>query len=132
MTPTARSMALLRSRGYFVARVEQRLPIPGVFITRDAFGLGDLLACNGEEIALVQVTATGNLSARVHKVIYDTSREGRERLNALLAWLSACGRFYLHGWAKRGSRKKRKLWTCRELNIRPTAQKGLGIYEIGK
>ena len=44
MTPSARSTKYLRGMGCIVCRVEQRLPIPGKFITRDAFNIGDLLA----------------------------------------------------------------------------------------
>jgi hypothetical protein len=44
MTPAARSTKFLRDHGFSVCRVEQRLPIPGKFVTKDAFGFGDLLA----------------------------------------------------------------------------------------
>lgn len=111
MTPSARSVQWFKNRGYIVARVEQRLHIPGSPWprTKDAFGFGDLLvALENFGVALIQVTSTGNLNAREKK-----SRE----LPELREWLKSGGRFILHGWAKRGARGKRKKWTLAEREI---------------
>ena len=109
MTPTARSMKLLRDRGYIVCRVEQR--VPHSFRTRDAFNFGDLLAATsrcGSQIALVQVTTTSHLSNREKKA---------RDLPECWKWIDAGGRVFLHGWAKKGPRGKRKVWTCTEREI---------------
>ena len=112
MTPTARSMKLLRDRGYIVCRVEQR--VPHSFRTRDAFNFGDLLAaaCATAEtfgtIALVQVTTASHLANR--------ERKARD-LTECWRWIRAGGRVFLHGWAKKGPRGKRKVWTCTEREI---------------
>jgi hypothetical protein len=84
-----------------------KAPFP---ITKDAFGFGDLLAAlpnqfSGSSIALVQVTSTGNINARREKI----------KAEPLAAkWKQAGGAILLHGWAKRGPRGKRKVWTLRE------------------
>lgn len=109
-SPSARSVAELRKRNLAVATVEQTIRIPGgrVF-KRDAYGFGDLLICGpGFGIALVQVTSSSNLSAREKK-----AREIPE----LKTWLASGGRFLLHGWAKRGPRGARKIWTLIEREI---------------
>ena len=111
MTPTARSMQYLKKRGFIVARVEQRLPIPGMFVTRDAFNFGDLLVAHPLfGILLVQVTITGKLNEREAK-----AREIPE----LKIWLRSGGKFILQGWRRGGARGERKLWvlTERELQL---------------
>lgn len=114
-TPTARSLALLRDHGWLAEKVEQRLPIPGQFVTRDAFGFGDILAVRfgtgGSAIALVQATSSSNLSARVKKATTGPVADG------LRTWLSAGGKFLLFGWGKRGPRGSRKTWTCRVAEV---------------
>lgn len=120
MTPTARSLALLRERGFLVAKVEQRLPIPGKFVTRDCFGFGDLLIAGYERhkagfenlavsiIALVQVTSTSNLAARERKI---------RGLQKAADWLRIGGIILLHGWSKKGKRGARKTWQVTERRI---------------
>lgn len=105
MTPTARSMKLLRKSGYLVAPVERWLMIPGRHVKQDMFGCFDLFACRPatREIQLVQVTSLSNVSARVAKV------KGTPELPGLLA----CGiRAVVHGWTKRGGR-----WTVKVVEI---------------
>lgn len=110
MSPTQRSMKWARDNGYIVAKVEQRIPAPGLFITRDAFGFGDLLLAGGTEIALVQVTSTGNLSAREAKARTKCKKE-------LRIWLLASGKFWLHGWSMKGARGKRKTWQLKQREL---------------
>ncbi len=95
-------MKHLRQQGFIVAKVEQRLPIPGMFVTRDAFNFGDLLiAKEGYGIALVQTTSRANLNARVHKA---------KLIPEFASWIAAGGKVIWHGWSKRGARGKRKTW----------------------
>jgi hypothetical protein len=109
MTPSARSTKYLRALGFIVARVEQRLPIPGKFVTRDAFNFGDLLVAKPNYgVALVQVTSRSNMNAR--------ERKARE-IPELKVWLDSGGKFLLHGWGKKGPRGKRKKWAMREIQF---------------
>lgn len=109
MTPTARSMRHFRDAGFIVARVEQRLPIPGMHITRDAFGIGDLLvAKEGWGIALIQVTSRAHVLERREKSLASPN---------LPAWLYAGGRFFVQGWSKRGKRGERKTWAMLQMEI---------------
>jgi hypothetical protein len=110
-SPSARSMKALRDEGYIVAKVEQRLPIPGKFVTKDCYGFGDLLAARRDDvipfqgvIALVQVTSGSNHNARREKIMAEPLAE---------LWKSAGGKIFLHSWAKRGPRGKRKTWTLK-------------------
>jgi hypothetical protein len=96
--------------GFIVAKVEQRVPIPGMFVTRDAFNCGDLLIAKpGWGVALVQVTTTGHLNERQEKAL---------DIHELRVWLESGGRFILQGWAKRGARGKVKLWALAEREVK--------------
>jgi hypothetical protein len=106
MSPAQRSLQLLRSEGFTVERVEQRLPRCG--ITRDLFGVGDLLAARPGELLLVQVTSASNLAARRRKAL---------AAPGLRTWLQAGGRFELHAWGKRGPRGGRKRWDVRRETV---------------
>jgi hypothetical protein len=106
-TPTQRSLALLRGRGYAVEKVEQRLTFRG-FITRDLFGCIDLIAVRRGEIVGVQTTSRSNLAARRTKALGSPG---------LAAWLDGGGKFVLHGWAKAGPRGQRKKWQCSEQEL---------------
>lgn len=97
-------MNYLREQGFIVAKVEQRLPIPGQFITKDCFGFGDLLAAGKEGIFLVQVTSGSNHNARRTKILEEP---------LALQWKLAGGKTLLHSWSKRGPRGKRKVWTLK-------------------
>lgn len=106
MMPGQRSMKRLRSFGFCVARVEQRLPIPGKFVTKDAFGCGDLLIAKPDwGVGLVQVTSRANLNAREKK---------SRAIPELKIWLESGGRFVLQGWQKR---KKSGFWEMTEREI---------------
>lgn len=103
-SPTQRSLKMLRAAGFTVEKVEQRLPIPGRFVTRDLFNLWDLLAIHPvERIIGVQVTTMANKSAHVKKLA------GNPVLNQ---WRAAGGRGQLHCWRMVGPRGKRKSWEC--------------------
>ncbi len=114
MTPTARSLVWLRSKGWLVCVVEKWIPASpagykGRIVRQDAFGFGDLLAVRGPLTILVQCTTASNMSSRVHKI---------EALPAAAMWLgSAYRRIVVHGWSKKGPRGKRKVWTCSEFEI---------------
>lgn len=112
MTPTARTLAECRKRGWpayvcekWIQAVKRRI---------DAFGFGDLLVLDGQPGALlIQATgetASGNVSTRVTKI-------RTECADAARAWLAAGNRIQVWGWGKRGAAGKRKLWTLREVPV---------------
>jgi len=88
---TLASTKALEADGWTVTKVEQRLP--KCFITRDAYGFGDLLCCNPRMgIMLVQTTAgasTSNGLARIAKI----KAEARAGI-----WLASGGRIQVHSW----------------------------------
>ena len=119
-SPSARSMKWFRENGWIVARVEQRLRIPGAKFPRtlDAFNFGDLLAAKpGEGVALVQVTSSGHLAGREAKILNLVISDNDPRPIAV-EWLKSGGRILLHGWAKRGPRGQVKRWTLTEWEVK--------------
>lgn len=89
MSPTQRSLKLLRERGYMVAITEKWNP--HARIRQDLFGILDLVAIKGDETLGVQTTTLGNVSARVDKI---TQSEATPILR------DAHWRIEVHGWRK--------------------------------
>ena len=106
MSPTARSLRYLRSHGWEAQVVERW--IPRAKVRQDCFGIGDILLMATGVIGLVQVTTAAHLAERETKV--------RAHPNTA-KWLHAGGRLWVHGWAKRGERGKRKVWHVTEREI---------------
>lgn len=70
MTPTARTLAECRKRGWIAQVVEQT--IPRTFIKRDLFGCIDIVAVTPEGIVGIQATSNltgGNHGMRVQKIL---------------------------------------------------------------
>lgn len=103
MSPTQRSLALLRARGYTAAVVERRLPRG--FITQDLFGFVDILAIRRGETLAVQTTSGDNVASRVRKIA-DAEHVGAVRE---AGWL-----IHVHGWRKSA---KSGRWECREVDV---------------
>lgn len=96
MTPTARTLALLRRSGYIVDVTERW--IPGANVRRDLFGFADVLAIAGHReprFLLVQCTSLANVASRLAKA---------KSKPALRIWLKAGGAFEVWGWFRRDSR----------------------------
>lgn len=116
LSPTARSLAVLRERGYMAAVVERWNP--HVHIRQDLFGFADILAVRPEsasnltgrtgDFLIVQACAGSGHAAHVAKI----RAEPRH-----VIWLSAGGRIQVWSWAKQGARGKRKIWTLRVEDI---------------
>lgn len=107
-----KSLERLRRAGYFAEVVERRLP--KVFVTKDLFGLADILAFNeGLDVVFVQTTDGTHVAAHVTKV-----EEDPKVLETLKAWLRGGRRFEIHGWLKRGPYGERKVYTCRVVEAR--------------
>jgi hypothetical protein len=106
MTPTARSLAECRRRGWEVDVVERRVWRK----TRDFLGCIDLIAIPPGQLPVgIQATSGSNHGARIAKA----KAEPR-----LAAWLGAGCTFAVWSWAKKGARGKRKRWTLREEGVR--------------
>ena len=108
-SPTQQTLREMRKRGYFCAITEHW----NSFVKRrqDLFGFCDVLAIRENSTIAIQTTSNANVAARLNKI---TQTEGAIR------WLqSPDRRILIHGWAKRGPRGKRKIWTCREVEVTP-------------
>lgn len=111
MSPTARTLAECRKRGWIAQVVEQT--IPRTFIKRDLFGCIDIIAVakplnDAGGIIGIQVTSGSNHAARLAKA----KAEPR-----IAAWLSAGAKFFVWSWAKQGARGERKRWMLREESL---------------
>lgn len=109
MSPTQRSKAKLKAEGWPLIAVTERWN-PFAHVRQDLFGFIDILACRENELLAVQTTSGPNVSARVEKIGANPAYQ---------IWLASPNRrIEVHGWAKRGARGKRKLWTCRVVEMR--------------
>ena len=107
MSPTQRSLALMRKTCSLVEVTERFNPYAKV--RHDLYGFVDVLCVRGDEVIAVQATSGPNVSARYEKLRY---------LPSVTHWLqSATRRIEIHGWMRRGARGKRKLWTCRTVEL---------------
>lgn len=106
-SPTARSLELLRERGYRADVVERTIRLPGGrMFKRDLFGGFDIVAVGNGEIVLVQTTSGSNVSARLKKLA---------DLEALPLLREAGVRLLVHGWMK--PTKTLRTWRLREEDI---------------
>ena len=109
MTPTAMTLTALRKLGFVAEKVEQRLPIPGRYVTRDMGGFADGLAWKaGEKILAWQATSGPNVAAHVNKV------QDNQKLRE---WLLAGARFEIWGWRLCGPRGARKTYQVRRVGF---------------
>jgi hypothetical protein len=115
-SPIKRTLARLRKLGYLADIVERRLP--GCFITRDLFGIADVLAAHPGECAvlLVQATTAAHVADRLRRV------RGQPDLPALLA---AGVRVEIWGWAKCGGR-----WHVCRVAVRPGDLAAVTVAEL--
>jgi hypothetical protein len=102
VSPTARSLAHGRQLGMIGGVVERWNSHARV--RHDFLGFADILFVvpGMPGVLAVQACTTGDQSKRVAKIL----AEPRARV-----WLEAKNRLQIIGWAKRGSRGQRKLWT---------------------
>lgn len=106
-SPTERSLERLRSHGWTCAIVEKWNA--HARCKQDLFGFGDILCIRpGHQPLLVQTTTQSNAAARVAKIISEPRAK---------TWLLTASDIQVHGWAKRGARGKRKMWTVTERNV---------------
>ncbi len=109
MTPTARTLAECKERKWLACVVEKW--IPQTRQRKDAFGFGDLLVVDDQPGALlIQACSSGDMARREGK-IRGECWEAAER------WLARGNRIAVWGWALRGARGKRKVWTLRVVEV---------------
>jgi hypothetical protein len=120
-SPTARTLAHFEKRGIVAGVVEKRNWFAGppqfkcgacgknrIGRTNDFLGFVDVIACMNGYFLAVQVTSDANLTARFKKIV----EEPRSKV-----WLDSGGRIEVHGWAKKGGKGKRKLWSMRTVEV---------------
>lgn len=96
-SPTSKALQELREQGYLAEKVEQRLPIPGKYVTRDLFGIIDIVAIKaGEIIRGVQVTTRDHVSHRMTKA--------HEKGNAL-TWVQTGASFEIWGYGGKSGKR---------------------------
>ena len=89
-SPTARTLEYYRGYGVDIDVVERW--VPGAQIRKDLFGFIDLVAILGEKTVGVQATSTGNIGARIKKIL---------ALPVARRWVEAPSRTLLViGWKK--------------------------------
>jgi hypothetical protein len=110
MTPTSRTIKLLKSEGKTIAIAEYWNSFTRQ--RKDLFGFIDIVALGDNKTWGIQCTSTGNISARIKKIT-TVCRE------SALAWLKAGNAIEVIGWSKKGSKGKRKLWqsTRRDITV---------------
>lgn len=106
VSPTQRTMAELRARGWTAQIVERR--VPRVNILRDLFGFGDIVALVDDGILAIQCTSGDHHAHRREKILAEPRA---------LEWLRAGGKIAIWSWEKQGARGKRKTWQLREEEI---------------
>lgn len=105
MTPTQRSLKLLRERGY-MAEVTERWN-PYARVRHDLFSFIDILAVRGNETIGVQVTTATNMAARIAKI---------NGLQSADLWHCQPYRtIVIHGWKR--PTKTRRTWEVKELAL---------------
>ena len=91
-SPTQRTLAELRRRGYPLVQVVERWN-PHAKIRQDMFGIIDVFAV-GDDIVAVQATSGSNVSKRVAKITESDALPHLRRANI---------RVLVHGWTKRAN-----------------------------
>jgi hypothetical protein len=117
MSPTERTLAELRRHGYIAAVVEHWNP--WAKIRQDLYGFMDVLAVKAGETGVlgVQCTTSSNALSRLRKA---------KESPVLAVWLASSNQFEVWGWAKRGCRGARKVWTLDRTKVSPSDADGTG------
>ena len=118
MTPNARTLAFYEKQGFLAAIVEHWSPFPKPWGKRhDLLGVFDLIVLKpGGEIWGIQATSGGSgghVADRINKLV--TSEKFQR-------WIALGGKAAVVGWAKRGDRGKRKLWSAVEVILGPNGR----------
>ena len=111
MSPTALTLRKLRTDGCMAAVVERWNHFARV--RQDLFGFIDIVAVVPGAVGVlgVQACVTGDAPKRFAKCRAEPLAANVRR------WLAAGNAFAVWGWAKRGPRGKRKVWTLKEYHL---------------
>jgi hypothetical protein len=101
-SPTSRSLAECKKRGWTAGIVERRVPFRNIAI--DFLNCIDIIAFDTTTTIGIQATSGSNHAARVAKIL----AEPKARL-----WINATRHIEVWSWAKKGPRGARKRWTLR-------------------
>jgi hypothetical protein len=109
-------LVLLRKQGFVAEVVEKR--VPGCLVSRDLFGIADVLAIHPEQgiVLLVQATTADHFANRLRRV------QGQLMLPALLA---AGVRVEIWAWAKRAGQ-----WHVRREALQPGDPETIVVSEL--
>lgn len=125
MSPTQRSLKVLRDAGFLVEIVERWIPFPKPGHRRDLFNFVDLLAVHPETgvTLAVQTTSGSNLSHRRKKLAANPN---------LASCVAAGWRVVVHGWAKKKVKRGGRAYKYKLIEdvIAPGGGKPLG--QIGE
>jgi hypothetical protein len=106
-SPTSRALQQLRKDGWLPAVVEKWNP--GARVRQDLFGFIDIVAIGNQTGVLgIQVTTTAHMAERYTKII--TPKPDRAASPSFI-WLYCGNTLEIWGYAKRGPRGQRKVWT---------------------
>ena len=107
-SPTQRSLAHLKAKGYTAAVTEHWNPF--AHIRQDLFGFIDIVAVKmrGKGVLAVQTTSADNISKRIAKSMV---------IPALTVWLSSGNTYIVQGWSLKGKKGERKMWQVTERKI---------------
>lgn len=100
-SPTERTLAEMRKRGYLVQVVEKW--IPAVRRRQDLYGFIDVLAIREGEIVGVQATSGDNVASRVTKIAEHPNVSAVRRAGI---------RILVHGWRRNAAGR----WVLREVD----------------
>lgn len=107
VSPTQRTLALLRAEGWTAQVVERWIPFAR--IRKDLFGFVDVLAMKpGGGFLGIQTTTRSNASARIQKI---------HESELAQIWIEAPARLEVWAWSKQGPRGERKVWTVRRIKM---------------
>ena len=101
-SPTIRSLALLRKEGYCAQVVEKYNMF--AHIRQDLFGFIDIVGIKDGLVGVlgIQTTSAAHIMERVRKILSIPESK---------IWLECGNKIIVHGWAKKGAKDKRKLWS---------------------
>jgi hypothetical protein len=115
-SPTKRTLVHLRKLGFVAEVVEKR--VPGCLVSRDLFGIADVLAVHPEQgiVLLVQATTADHFANRLRRV---------QEQSVLPSLLAAGVRIEVWGWCRRVGQ-----WHVRREAIEPGSLGTIVVAEL--
>lgn len=109
ISPTQRSLKEIRNEGYTAQVVEKFNPF--AHIRQDLFGFIDIVAIKSgvPGVLGVQTTTQDHVAEHEDKILANPIYK---------IWLESGNKLEIHGWAKRGGKGKRKLWSVVKKEIK--------------